>query len=41
LPLWELSDAEWLKVMRRPGYAPRVTRQEPVAQPSLFALEVG
>ena len=41
LPLWELSDAEWLKVMRRPDYAPRASRQEAVAQPPLFALEVG
>jgi len=41
LPLWELSDAEWLKVMRRPDYAPRTTRQEPIAQPPLFAFEVG
>jgi putative transposase len=41
LPLWELSDSEWLKVMRRPDYAPRATRQEAVAQPPLFALEVG
>ncbi len=41
LPLWELSDAEWLKVMRRPDYAPRATRQETVAQPTLFGLEVG
>ncbi len=22
-PLWEMSDAEWLKVLRRPDYAPR------------------
>jgi len=40
LPLWELSDEEWLKVMRRPDYAPRTVRQEPVIQPTLFALEV-
>ncbi len=25
LSLWDLSDAEWLKVMRRPDYAPRAT----------------
>lgn len=41
LPLWELSDADWLKVMRRPDYAPRATRQERVAQPTLFALDAG
>lgn len=41
LPLWDLSDAEWLKVMRRPDYAPRASRQETVAQPTLFALEMG
>jgi len=41
LPLWDLSDAEWLKVMRRPDYAPRASRQETVAQPTLFALEIG
>ena len=41
LPLWELSDAEWQKVMRRPPYVPRATRQETVAQPPLFAFEVG
>ncbi len=41
LPLWDLSDAEWLKVMRRPDYAPRAIRKETVAQPTLFAFEVG
>ncbi len=41
LSLWELNDDEWLKVMRRPDYAPRAARREPVAQPPLFALEVG
>jgi len=41
LPLWEWSDEEWLKVMRRPDYAPRAARREPVAQPTLFAPEVG
>jgi len=41
LPLWELSDAEWLKVIRRPDYAPRARRQEMVAPPALFALEAG
>jgi putative transposase len=41
LPLWQLSDAEWLKVMRRPDYAPRAARQEPVAQPTLFTLDAG
>jgi hypothetical protein len=38
LPLWELSDAERLKVLRRPDDAPRAVRQETVAQPTLFAL---
>jgi len=28
LPLWELSDEEWLKVLRRPPYAPRKPRSE-------------
>jgi putative transposase len=41
LPLWELSDEESLKVVRRPPYAPRAARQEAVAQPTLFALDVG
>ncbi|MHB8644196.1 MAG: helix-turn-helix domain-containing protein [Thermomicrobiales bacterium] len=41
LPLWQLSDAEWLKVMRRPDYAPRAARQERIAQPTLFALDAG
>ena len=41
LPLWELSDAEWLKVVRRPPYTARTTRQEPIAQPPLFALDAG
>jgi len=41
LSLWELNDDEWLKVIRRPDYAPRDPRQEPVAQPTLFALDVG
>jgi putative transposase len=41
LPLWELSDAEWLKVVRRSAYAPRATRQERVVQPTLFALGAG
>jgi len=41
MTVWELSDAEWLKVMRRPDYVPRAIRKETVAQPTLFALEVG
>jgi hypothetical protein len=41
LPLWELSDPEWLKVMRRLDYAPRAARREPIAQSTLFAPEVG
>jgi len=40
LPLWELSDEEWLKVLRRPPYAPRKPHQDDaVTQPTLFALE--
>jgi hypothetical protein len=27
--------------MRRPDYAPRAARQEPVAQPTLFTLDAG
>jgi putative transposase len=41
LPLWELSDAEWLKVLRRPDYAPRMPRRAAPVQPPLFALDVG
>jgi len=41
LPLWDLSDAEWLKVLRRPDYAPRAIRKETVVQPTLFTFEVG
>ncbi|MCA1670103.1 MAG: helix-turn-helix domain-containing protein [Thermomicrobia bacterium] len=41
LSLWELSDAEWLKIMRRPDYAPRKARQERIAQPTLFVLDAG
>ena len=37
LALWELDDAECLKVMRRPDYAPRRPRQEPPVQARLFA----
>ncbi|MDQ2787060.1 MAG: helix-turn-helix domain-containing protein [Chloroflexota bacterium] len=37
LPLWELNDAEWLKVIRRADYAPRRPRQTPPVQASLFA----
>jgi hypothetical protein len=32
LPLWELSDAEWLKVLRRPPYAPWRSRPIPLTQ---------
>jgi hypothetical protein len=35
LPLWELSDSEWLKVLRRPPYAPRRTRQAGPIQAAL------
>jgi hypothetical protein len=41
LPLWELSDAEWLKVMRRPDYASRMPRRAAPVQTPLFALDVG
>ncbi len=41
LPLWELSDEHWLKVVRRPPYAPRAARHEAVAQPTLFILDMG
>lgn len=34
--LWELGDAEWLKVMRVPGYAPRSHRVSFAAQASLL-----
>lgn len=27
LPLWEVGDCEWLKVIRRPDYAPRRPRR--------------
>ncbi len=41
LPLWELSDAEWLKVIRRPPYAPRKSRGEVVRQVALPLLADG
>ncbi len=41
LPLWNLSDAEWLKVIRRPEYAPREPRRAALTQPTLFALDTG
>jgi hypothetical protein len=37
LPLWELSDAEWLKVVRRPPYAPRRAPLEAPMQAALFS----
>lgn len=36
LSLWELSDTEWLKVLRRPLYAPRKPRPESPQQAMLF-----
>jgi len=36
VPLWEMSDAEWLKVVRRPPYAPRRPRREGLQQATLF-----
>ncbi len=41
LALWALNDTEWLKVIRRPDYAPRKPRREQVEQPALFALGDG
>lgn len=41
LALWDLNDTEWLKVIRRPDYAPRKPRQEEIEQPALFALGDG
>jgi putative transposase len=41
LALWALDDSEWLKVIRRPEYAPRKPRQERVEQARLFALGEG
>jgi len=38
LALWALNDTEWLKVIRRPDYAPRKPRREQIEQPTLFAL---
>src|SRR5207237_5723100 len=35
LPLWELSDTEWLKVLRRPPYAPPKPRRELPLQAAL------
>jgi hypothetical protein len=35
LPLWELSEAEWLKVVRRPPYAPRKPKHEALHQTAL------
>jgi len=37
LSLWELSDTEWLKVIRRPDYAPRKPRRESPPQAVLFS----
>ncbi len=37
LPLWELSDTEWLKVIQRPPYAPRKPRRAVFEQAALFA----
>ncbi len=36
LSLWELSDAEWLKVVRRPPYAPRKPHRDNPEQAALF-----
>jgi putative transposase len=37
LPLWEMSDTEWLKVIQRPPYAPRKPRRDVFEQAALFA----
>jgi len=37
LPLWEMSDTEWLKVIQRPPYAPRNSRRAVFEQAALFA----
>lgn len=37
LALWELDDTEWLKVIRRPDYAPRQPGQTSLRQASLFS----
>jgi hypothetical protein len=39
LPLWELSDTEWLKVLRVPEYAPRKQRPQGENQVPLFQWE--
>ncbi len=39
LPLWELGDGEWLKVVRLPDYAPRKRQVVGQRQAPLFALE--
>jgi hypothetical protein len=36
LALWELDDTEWLKVIRRPDYAPRQPRRAAPTQAALF-----
>jgi hypothetical protein len=36
-PLWAWGDDEWLRVLRRPDYAPRRRRAAPYVQGSLFA----
>ncbi len=36
LALWELDDTEWLKVIRRPDYAPRRPRRTAPTQAALF-----
>lgn len=41
LPLWELNDDEWRKVVRRAPYAPRARQREMVTQPTLFAIDAG
>ncbi len=37
VPLWELGDGEWLKVIRLEPYAPRQQRREPHRQARLFS----
>ena len=37
LPLWELGDQDWLKVIRRPPYAPRSEQRDRPLQRRLFS----
>jgi putative transposase len=41
LPLWELGEGEWLKVLRLAPYAPRKERAAPATQYTLFPDDAG